>query len=28
VDNEDRPATEVAEEVLHRAGWLHRAGGQ
>jgi hypothetical protein len=28
VDNENRPATVVAEEVLHRVGWLHRAGGQ
>ena len=28
VDNENRPATVVAEEVLHRAGWLERAGGQ
>jgi hypothetical protein len=28
VDNENRPATEVAEEVLHRVGWLHRPGGQ
>jgi hypothetical protein len=22
VDNENRPATEVAAEVLHRVGWL------
>ena len=22
VDNENRPATAVAEEVLHRVGWL------
>jgi hypothetical protein len=28
VDNENRPATAVAEEVLHRVGWLRRAGGQ
>ncbi len=28
VDNENRPATVVAEEVLHRVGWLHSAGGQ
>ena len=28
VDNENRPATVVAEEVLHRVGWLHCAGGQ
>jgi hypothetical protein len=29
VDNENRPATVVAEEVLHRVGWLpSRAGGQ
>jgi hypothetical protein len=28
VDNEDRPATVVAEEVLHRVGWLHHAGAQ
>jgi len=28
VDNENRPATVVAEEVLHRVGWLHRAVGQ
>ncbi len=28
VDNENRPATVVAEEVLHRVGWLHRAGRQ
>jgi hypothetical protein len=27
VDNENRPATVVAEEVLHRVGWL-RAEGQ
>lgn len=28
VDNENRPATVVAEEVLHRIGWLHDAAGQ
>jgi hypothetical protein len=28
VDNERRPVTVVAEEVLHRVGWLHHAGGQ
>ena len=29
VDNENRPATVVAEEVLHRVGWLpSSAGGQ
>jgi len=29
VDNENRPATVVAEEVLHRVGWLpSRAGGR
>jgi predicted kinase len=28
VDNENRPATLVAEEVLHRVGWLHRVGEQ
>jgi hypothetical protein len=29
VDNENRPVTVVAEEVLHRVGWLPpRAGGQ
>jgi len=28
VDNENRPVTVVAEEVLHRVGWLHHAGGQ
>ena len=29
VDNENRPATAVAEEVLHRVGWLPpRAAGQ
>jgi hypothetical protein len=29
VDNGNRPATVVAEEVLHRVGWLpSRAGGQ
>ena len=28
VDNENRPATVVAEEVLRRVGWLHRARGQ
>jgi predicted kinase len=29
VDNEDRPAAVVAEEVLHRVGWLpSNAGGQ
>jgi len=28
VDNDNRPATVVAEEVLHRVGWLHRAAGQ
>lgn len=29
VDNENRPATVVAEEVLHRVGWLpSTAGGQ
>jgi hypothetical protein len=27
VDNEDRPAAEVAEEVLHRAGWLDPSTG-
>ena len=26
VDNENRPVTVVAEEVLHRVGWLHHAG--
>jgi hypothetical protein len=28
VDNENRPVTVVAEEVLHRVGWLHHAKGQ
>jgi hypothetical protein len=28
VDNENRPATVVAEDVLHRVGWLHRVGAQ
>jgi hypothetical protein len=28
VDNENRPATAVAEEVLHRVGWLRPAGAQ
>jgi hypothetical protein len=29
VDNENRPAAVVAEEVLHRVGWLpSRAGGR
>jgi hypothetical protein len=28
VDNENRPATVVAEEVLDRVGWLHRPGAQ
>jgi hypothetical protein len=28
VDNENRPATTVAEEVLHRVGWLHRVAEQ
>jgi hypothetical protein len=29
VDNENRPAAVIAEEVLHRVGWLpSSAGGQ
>jgi len=28
VDNENRPVTVVAQEVLHRVAWLHHAGGQ
>jgi predicted kinase len=27
VDNENRPATVVAEEVLHRVGWLNSSAG-
>ena len=27
VDNENRPATAVAEEVLHRVGWLNSSAG-